>query len=631
MVGCQRPRGGMVPRAANLDSANLSQGEGARRGRTQGDGAAANARQSGNWSNVDAFGESIDGDLEYADVAAVPPRRKDLAGQSLDFDDLTDESPDIDTPDSVRRWVETSMPPGHSSYPFGATGRGIFCSRTLNLRSIKVVGYDMDYTLVHYDVDMWEGRAYDYAKDQLRQAGCPVEGLSFDSEMVIRGLVVDKYLGNLVKPDRFGMVKRASHGTRTMTMAEVRATYGRECVDLADNSRWVFLNTLFSVSEATLYAQMVNRLDEDTGGGLGDMGWWGRDTKCYESLWRTVSKALFYTHVEGELKAEIIRDPEKFVELEPQNALALLDQKRSGKKLLLITNSDYVYTRRIMEFAYDRFLPDGMTWRDLFDITVVSSAKPGFFANNRNLLYEVATEDGLLRPTARYNEGGVFAGGSARMIEESLGVAGDDIVYVGDHIYTDVSMAKVNLKWRTCLVVRELEREVQALEAMAPLRRSLKRFMNEKERISDAFNAMRLELTRRERVGEWSRDSEETTASTALDGTVHSLGDVETGELQNGLAELMIYMEELDTHIVGMLGRDGSLFNRRWGYISLAGLNDKSHLTRQIEKYADIYTSRVSNFLHYTPYMYFRSPSQSLAHDRKRWSGQSRSETREER
>lgn len=45
---------------------------------------------------------------------------------------------------------------------------------------------------------------------------------------------------------------------------------------------------------------------------------------------------------------------------------------------------------------------------------------------------------------------------------------------------------------------------------------------------------------------------------------------------------------------------------RSWGYLSRAGLNDKSQLNRQIEKYADIYTSRVSNFLRYTPYSYFR-------------------------
>jgi hypothetical protein len=44
----------------------------------------------------------------------------------------------------------------------------------------------------------------------------------------------------------------------------------------------------------------------------------------------------------------------------------------------------------------------------------------------------------------------------------------------------------------------------------------------------------------------------------------------------------------------------------RWGYLSRAGLNDKSQLCRQIEKYADVYTSRVANFLRFTPYMYFR-------------------------
>ena len=35
-----------------------------------------------------------------------------------------------------------------------------------------------------------------------------------------------------------------------------------------------------------------------------------------------------------------------------------------------------------------------------------------------------------------------------------------------------------------------------------------------------------------------------------------------------------------------MLEEDGKDFNQRWGYLSRAGLNDKSQFTRQIEKYA---------------------------------------------
>lgn len=39
-----------------------------------------------------------------------------------------------------------------------------------------------------------------------------------------------------------------------------------------------------------------------------------------------------------------------------------------GKTLLLITNSDYQDTDVMMSYCYDRFLPQGMRWRDLFDM-----------------------------------------------------------------------------------------------------------------------------------------------------------------------------------------------------------------------------------------------------------------------
>ena len=35
---------------------------------------------------------------------------------------------------------------------------------------------------------------------------------------------------------------------------------------------------------------------------------------------------------------------------------------------MLITNSDYQYTDKMMSFAYDEFLPAGKSWRDLFDM-----------------------------------------------------------------------------------------------------------------------------------------------------------------------------------------------------------------------------------------------------------------------
>lgn len=62
----------------------------------------------------------------------------------------------------------------------------------------------MDYTLVHYDVDAWEGKAFEYMLQNLQSMGMTTDGLHFDATLVTRGLIVDQKLGNLVKADRFG-------------------------------------------------------------------------------------------------------------------------------------------------------------------------------------------------------------------------------------------------------------------------------------------------------------------------------------------------------------------------------------------------------------------------------------------
>lgn len=514
-------------------------------------------------------------------------------------------------------------------WPAARPERGVYCSRTLNLRSIKAIGYDMDYTLIHYDVNAWEGRAYQYGLETLRAAGVPVDGLRFDPDLVIRGLIMDKEYGNLIKVDRFGLVKRAMHGTRMMSWQEIRQFYGREVVNLRHEGRWVFLNTLFSVSEAVMYMQLVDRLD------YGAFSTSAAGTMSYQGLYRLVSKALYRTHVEGKLKREIIQDPERFVRPDPEMAATLLDQKEAGKMLLLITNSDYEYTSQMMSFAYDRHLPSGMAWRDLFDMVIVMSRKPEFFSYNMPL-YEVVTPDGLMRPVLAAKRGGLYCGGSAKQVEAALGVEGDDILYVGDHIYTDAALAKINFRWRTALIIRELEAEVVALAAGRPHRDTLKQLMIKKEIVGDLLNHLRLARQRAlaaERTGDSDGDSSSSSSGAGVDrdedwaagraaavagGSIDasSFGPEDEEALNETLGELLLVLEQLDERIGPMLEQDGSHFNKRWGYLSRAGLNDKSQLCRQIEKYADVYTSRVSNFLRYSPYMYFRSPSQSLAHDR---------------
>ncbi|MGI5865547.1 MAG: HAD-IG family 5'-nucleotidase [Myxococcales bacterium] len=462
--------------------------------------------------------------------------------------------------------------------------RDVFCNRTLNMRSLRAIGYDMDYTLVHYRVEEWERRAYEHIKQGLLADGWPIEHLTFDPNLVARGLVIDTEQGNLVKANRFGYVKRAFHGTRPLDFDAQRKVYTRVTVELAEK-RWTFLNTLFSLSEACMYMQLVDLLDEGKLSGV--MG--------YQGLLRRVHQVLDAAHMEGELKAEIMADPDRFVSPDPETPLTLMDQRAAGKKLMLITNSEWEYTRFMMSYAFDRYLPEGKTWRDLFDVVIIGARKPDFFLS-RGPLFEVVNEEGLLRPAIHgITEGGIFLGGSASQVEIHLGLSGEEILYVGDHMWGDVHVSKSALRWRTALILRELEDEIRAVEDFALQQKRLDALMAEKQKLEHLYCQLRLQLQRK-RAGYGPRPI------------------ASGGELDRELESVRNRLTALDEVISPLAQAAGEVGHKIWGQLMRAG-NDKSHLARQVENYADIYTSRVSNLLYRTPYAYLRSMKGSLPHD----------------
>src|SRR5262249_52426538 len=157
---------------------------------------------------------------------------------------------------------------------------------------------------------------------------------------------------NIVKANRFGYIKRACHGTELLSFEKQRETYSRVVADLAE-PRWVFIDSLFGLSEACLYAQLVDLLDAKR----------VPEVIGYGDLHALVREGLDACHMEGTLKAEIIAEPDAFVERDPELPLALLDLARAGKKLILITNSEWGYARAMLSYALDPWLPTGMTWR----------------------------------------------------------------------------------------------------------------------------------------------------------------------------------------------------------------------------------------------------------------------------
>lgn len=463
--------------------------------------------------------------------------------------------------------------------------RRVFCNRTLNMRSIQVVGFDMDYTLVHYDVPAWEARAYAHVQRRLLERGYPVASLRFHPDLFARGLILDLQLGNIVKANRFGYVTKASHGTELLPHETQRSAYSQVWVDLSE-PRWVFLNTLFSLSEACIYAQLVDLYDAKAL--PKELG--------YAGIYELVRETMNAAHLEGELKAEVIANPERYVELDPELPRALLDLKQAGKRLFLATNSEWHYTQAMMRWSFDRFLP-GSSWRDLFELVIVQARKPAFF-DATGVFEEVVDAAGTLHPVSGgLVAGKCYRGGHAQAVQDHFGVAGEAILYVGDHVYADVHVSSRIRRWRTALVLRELEREVAEEQSFVADQRTLQDAMHRKEALEQEQAWLRLALQRHEH-GE------------ALPVEVAS-GIAATHERLRALRQ---ESEALDAVITPLAKRAGELGHPIWGPLMRAG-NDKSRLARQIERHADVYTSRVANFLHLTPFGYLRAARGSLPHD----------------
>ena len=454
--------------------------------------------------------------------------------------------------------------------------REVFVNRTLNMRSVEAVGYDMDYTLIHYNVDMWEGAAFDEARDILSAQGYPVADLQFDPEQFTIGLVFDLKLGNVVKATRFGYVVRAQHGNELLSFEEQRDVYREDIVELS-SSRFEFMNTLFELSRASLFTQLVALLDAK----LLDC------VRDYFQLYDVINEALGEAHMAGLLKAKIVADPDRFVDLDKDIAATLLDQRRARKKLALITNSDWAYTSKMMNYAVDPYCPEGTTWRDLFDVVIVSANKPRFFSGHDPIYRVVDEDESLLLPhTGPLEAGHVYFGGNAHLVEESLDVSGGQPLYVGDHLFGDVHVTKDVLRWRTALIARELEAEVA--DAIT---------FDEQQHLLEALMAEKIEKDRRQAQLRLAR------------------AKGRGAEVAAELAEVTARAVELDEQIAPLARAASGLGNAIWGPLMRAG-NDKSLFARQVERYADAYTSRVSNLRYETPYAYLRAARGSLPHDR---------------
>ena len=118
------------------------------------------------------------------------------------------------------------------------------------------------------------------------------------------------------------------------------------------------------------------------------------------------------SHRDGSLKNQVKTHVAKYIEQDEQAVAAIERFKKYGKKLWVITNSDYEYTKLLLDYAYTPFLKEHKHWSEVFDLVITSASKPRFFTDSAKFL-KVNPDTGFMTNSEGPYDTGIFQGGNA--------------------------------------------------------------------------------------------------------------------------------------------------------------------------------------------------------------------------
>ena len=451
----------------------------------------------------------------------------------------------------------------------------VFVNRTLNLKKIKLIGFDMDYTLVAYHAERFEELTYQMARESLvKTLGYPekILSLSFDFERAIVGLVIDRRNGFLLQLSRFNKVKTSYYGLEEVPYREQEKIYGTGTVDLRDPD-FISLDTLFAIALGVLFSQLVQLKKE------------GLSLPDYADMERDIREAIDLIHRDGSLKGILKTRFPEFVVQDPKVAGVLERYKDYGKKLMIITNSDYDYTQPLLDYAINPFLTKHAAWEEVFDIVITLADKPLFFETKSRFL-KIDPDTGLMSNYAGSVRSGLYQGGCFSVLERDLELNGSEILYFGDHIYGDVVSIKKRCNWRTALVLGNLEKEMEGLRNSRSIQEEIDLLMGKKEELERELNKNDI---------------------LKYEGKLSSPKTVDS---------LYQELDKLNSRISALIDAYVKFFNPYWGQILRAG-SEESFYAGQVENYACIYMTRISDLFDYSPRTYFRPIKRIMPHELK--------------
>eukprot|EP01130_Rhizamoeba_saxonica_P017150 TRINITY_DN818_c0_g1_i1.p1 TRINITY_DN818_c0_g1~~TRINITY_DN818_c0_g1_i1.p1 ORF type:complete len:537 (+),score=91.78 TRINITY_DN818_c0_g1_i1:82-1692(+) len=439
-------------------------------------------------------------------------------------------------------------------------------TRSINLRYMDYIGFDYDYTLANYRPELMETTIYNSARDRLvNKFRYPsgIQELKYDPEFPTRGLYYDRKKGNILKLDYLQNIQYDAvyFGRKQLTEKQVRECYGAFHIGKSYFHNLRSMNDNFSLAEVCLIADTIEYFRSH-----------GMDfdpTYVYED----VVKCISYIHTSGIIHNKVVANlPKYLVEKRPDIGNWLSKLKRKNKKLFLLTNNIYDNVNAGMSFLLNDLDPSFPDWKDYFDIIVVKADKPTWFTSTRPFReYDYERGNELWKKVNKLEKNKVYVEGSMQEFERITSCIGESVLYIGDHLFSDLREPQRTSGWRTAVLISELEKEIKC--------QSDPKY---KKNLEDLLRAKDL----RRKLDMLTKDKNNATLL----------------ELREEITRLHRELKEP--------------LNKYFGSVFRTPTN-ATMFAYYLQRYADLYTSSVENFAYYPHDFKFASERSFLPHEKK--------------
>ncbi|XP_077296560.1 5' nucleotidase C [Arctopsyche grandis] len=344
--------------------------------------------------------------------------------------------------------------------PQDVNPQGVFACNELDLEEVNVYGFDYDYTLADYKESL-DYLLYNLGRDTLVQKyKYPPEILKLEYKpgFAVRGLHYDIEKGILLKLDSFLQIQFGSvyRGLTPLCAEEVLSLYKNRIIPIAyveghtknerdAHSKMVHLADLFSVPEVCLLCDIAELFI--------------RNHIDYhpEILFRDVKNSVKSCHpIMHSIVSENVRE---YIHPNPELRKYFDRLINADKKLFLVTNSPYHFVNAGMELLV------GTDWREFFDVVIVSARKPRFFTDHSRPIrvFDHTSGTHVWDKVTKLEKGMIYYEGTVRQLQELTGWQGEHVLYFGDHPYSDLADVTLEHGWRTGAIINELGHEINTL------------------------------------------------------------------------------------------------------------------------------------------------------------------------